>query len=261
MIKKYFPDKTLSNIIDYIWVVEKINLSEKEKIDHIMPLGHINIIFNFRDDYYNFEKQEFIIPNIALVGQIKKIKKVKYGNNLSQVGISLKPLGFLLLYNTYPYEFTEKVVEAQRIDPSLNAIYENINNIDDIDEKIKIIKDYLHNKIPAKNYLNSDVNTIIKYIQKSKGEVSVKEIVKNFYFSQSTIERMFKKYLGLTPKEYINIIKFYFNFSSELVYYDQSHFIKNCKKYTGKTPSELNKYINELTLSFILNDDFLQYND
>jgi len=261
MIKKYTPDKTLNNIIDYIWVVEKNNLSNEEKVDHIMPLGHINIIFNFKDDYYNIEDKEFIIPNIALIGQIKKIKKVKYGNNLSQIGISLKPLGFLLLYNIYPYEFTEKVINAIKIDKSLISTYNNLKNVDSIDEKIRIIIDYLYKKIPLKNENNNDFNRLIFYIKKSKGEVSVKELVNYFNYSQSTLERMFKKFLGLTPKEYINIIKFYSNFSDESVYYDQSHFIKNCKKYTGKTPSELNKYINELTLNYIINDDFLQYKD
>ncbi|WP_458788512.1 helix-turn-helix domain-containing protein, partial [Vallitalea sediminicola] len=68
----------------------------------------------------------------------------------------------------------------------------------------------------------------------------------------SSIERLFKKYFGLTPKAYSDIIRFKQSIISEdpkSFFYDQSHFIKSCKKYTLKSPKELGS-VSEITLKY-----------
>ena len=68
--------------------------------------------------------------------------------------------------------------------------------------------------------------------------------------NERQIERLFSKYIGLSPKFYSRIIRFSHIFElmrskdnswGDLVYksgfYDQSHFIKNFKEFTGEDPS------------------------
>ena len=83
--------------------------------------------------------------------------------------------------------------------------------------------------------------------------------------SERQLERLFKKYIGLSPKYYARIIRFNYIFKlihlkntswAEVVYqsgfYDQSHFIRNFKAFTGEDPSSY--YFEEKNMAnFFLN--------
>ncbi len=90
---------------------------------------------------------------------------------------------------------------------------------------------------------DSNVSTLMNDLAINEG-VSVK-----------TIERRFKKYTGLSPKVYQDLVRF--QHAANLIhekgkfehghlmealgggYYDQSHFVKTCRKITGFSPREL----------------------
>jgi transcriptional regulator GlxA family with amidase domain len=74
---------------------------------------------------------------------------------------------------------------------------------------------------------------------------------KDFFITERQLERLFKKYIGLSPKFYSRIIRF--NHIFQLVkekriswleithlsgYFDQSHFIRDFKAFTGEEPSQ-----------------------
>jgi len=94
---------------------------------------------------------------------------------------------------------------------------------------------------------------IIDVLNQNKSIISLQELKNITNYSNSTMERFFKKETGLTPKKYL-IFKRFRNclediFKSEnadwfdLVYghgyYDQSHFIKEIKQFTEFTPCQL----------------------
>lgn len=82
---------------------------------------------------------------------------------------------------------------------------------------------------------------------------SIKELMTLTNYSYSTLERLFKKETGLTPKKYFIFKRFkmsledviksehqdWFDYISKYGYYDQSHFIKEVKKFTQHTPLQI----------------------
>ena len=84
----------------------------------------------------------------------------------------------------------------------------------------------------------------------SNGLVTLSDMGAVSGIGERQLERLFKKYIGLTPKYYARIIRFNYIFQlikskenswAEIVYqsgyYDQSHFIHNFKAFTGEDPS------------------------
>jgi AraC-like DNA-binding protein len=62
--------------------------------------------------------------------------------------------------------------------------------------------------------------------------------------SDKTIFRFVRKYLGINPKTYLEIMRFREslkeqNCASVNGFYDQSHFIKSVKQLTGETPKKI----------------------
>ena len=81
---------------------------------------------------------------------------------------------------------------------------------------------------------------------------SVNSAIKNIYTTQRQLEIKFRKEIGISIKEFININRFIkikeeiktskFSLAEIAVengYYDSSHFCKEIKKYTGYTAKKL----------------------
>jgi len=86
-------------------------------------------------------------------------------------------------------------------------------------------------------------------------EVTVKELMVEFQCTRKTIERHFKKYIGLTPKNFIYILKFCKTFLEYVqdtkslkdrvsLYSDHAHFNVVFQNITGYTPSKLFNAVN-----------------
>jgi len=90
----------------------------------------------------------------------------------------------------------------------------------------------------------------LDFIFNSNRIVTVADMASAAGVSERRLERLFKKYIGLSPKYYARIIRFNYIFQlikskenswAEIVcqsgYYDQSHFTHNFKAFTGEDPS------------------------
>lgn len=255
MIKKYNPPNHLEPFIDYIWVAKKDKLTKKEKNDIIMPLGHIDIIFNFgSDNFYYKDGKKIKVPNSCIIGQIKQGINVSYENNIYQIGISLTPIGFTVLFNINGSEISGKVIANNK---ELDLLYKKIKNNKLLDNRIKRIIEFFNYKFSKIENRKENIEEMIKYIDSHLGDFKVNKMAEDLYLSVSTLERHFKKVIGLTPKEYEKIKRFAnkaLKDESLYSYYDQSHETKESKKYTLKTPKELNENIDEITLDYFLND-------
>lgn len=89
---------------------------------------------------------------------------------------------------------------------------------------------------------------IIEEIHLFQGQISVQDLAKKFDIVPRTFQRMFNKYIGIPPKEYIDIIKFQSTLTrinkikltktvrTPQSYTDYSHLYKTYKKYVGVSP-------------------------
>ncbi|GIP22129.1 AraC family transcriptional regulator [Paenibacillus sp. J22TS3] len=97
-------------------------------------------------------------------------------------------------------------------------------------------------------------SALLNLITEKKGIVSIAELADYYTVSERHISRTFKSLMGITAKEYTNIIRFqsvlrylkisrgHINWSDLSVdtgYYDQSHLINEFKKRYGITPGRL----------------------
>lgn len=89
-----------------------------------------------------------------------------------------------------------------------------------------------------------------------KGNVSMDVLAFHANMSNRTFERRFMDEVGMTPKLYARITRFFNTLQNKMLhpqknftaiayeggYYDQAHFIKECREFSSKTPEELFTY-------------------
>jgi AraC-like DNA-binding protein len=126
-----------------------------------------------------------------------------------------------------------KIVEAEL------STSKKLNAIEDFMQKLNVIA--VPNKI---------LEEVLALVMLYKGQLSVNDITKKIKVNYKWLERNFKTYIGLSPKEYIRLQRFMHAYlrlidshhSTSLMeiaikhgYYDTSHLQKDLKLFTGRT--------------------------
>lgn len=132
---------------------------------------------------------------------------------------------------------------------------EQLASCTDIFEMGQLMNSYLTKKLLLQNHKTyiSTIAGVSKIILHQKGSVSLDKLAYHANMSLRTFERRFVDEVGMTPKRYARITRFYnavenkmlhpykswTNITNESGYFDQAHFIRECKEFSNKTPEEL----------------------
>lgn len=178
------------------------------------------------------------------VGVMSSFKDSFIDSNTHLAGVCFKPATFANFY-TYAaqHELVDHTIEFEKSD-SFN-----------IDKMLKAPSHYLNQFFTAKiKTKNSHLQEVIRDIHSSKGQLPISELSKRNFTTARQLERNFKLHIGISPKEYSNIVRFQHAMSLikksgkdrslsdiafECGYYDHSHLSNEIKRNTGLSPSQL----------------------
>lgn len=179
-----------------------------------------------------------------VAGAMTSFKESFIGENTHLFGVCLKPGVFSNFYNYAPQnELRNKTVPLEK------PYSFNIDKF--IKSPVNYLNQFFYDRLQNKNGL---LASVIHDIQQSKGLAGIGEIAKRNLITIRQLERNFKTHIGLSPKEYSNIVRFQnaisqiknsdrdrslLDIAFECGYYDHSHLTNEIKKKTGLTPSQL----------------------
>lgn len=142
------------------------------------------------------------------------------------------------------YVLEENLVHAK-------SINELISKLDEI--LISVLYDYSCNK---KNKLwgNSRFNAMMNHIILQKGNIRMKELSEEFFYSEKQIRRLFYTYVGMNPKMFSRILRvnhaiyimknntpYLADAAISAGYFDQSHFIHDFESICSVSPKDYQK--------------------
>lgn len=240
---QFNPNHALINYIDAYWTARG---DKKELItEKILPDGCVDIIFNLGENR-KADDNGFTMKNegIYLVGTMTRFKKTIMTSETNLLGIRFKPAAFSAFYEFNSlHEVTDQTVELDKCFlPDIQKIVEN--------SALYLNQFFLNKLSKPKHSLFQVVNDILKY----KGKINLQVLALNHFTTIRQLERNFKKYIGISPKEFINLVRYQFAVSTiknrsanqslldiamECGYYDHSHLTNEVKRYTGVLPSQL----------------------
>lgn len=138
-----------------------------------------------------------------------------------------------------------------------NLIMEQLESSKDIYEMSCCMDAYFIRKLLQQKhkYYTTAIPAISNIILQNKGIVSLDKLANLANMSIRNFERRFIEEVGMSPKLYSRIIRFYNAVENKMLhpekswtdityegeYFDQTHFIKEVKTFSGKTPDELFK--------------------
>ena len=238
------PEKHLQSKIHNFWELKGDVTSHSW--ERIFPDGCPGLIINLGDRCLTDNGATTMDHGKTyVVGAMTSFKESYIDENTHLIGVCFKPSTFASFF-------------------SYASLSEIKNSTVQFDQNLSFDRDYFFNGNYI-DYLNQFFNdkvcsksirlrTIVNAVQASKGLLTIDELSKQNGISTRQLERLFKDFIGLTPKEYSNIIriqqalaliasnnnhKALLDIAFECGFYDHSHLTNAIKQHTGFVPSEL----------------------
>jgi len=252
----YPSAKSLAHIVKHYVVIH--SLKDIEKL-LFLPNGGNFIVFNrgMKACSELYSGETFEIPkNYSVSIKTNKVKKATLypDNNLENICfpmilVELLPVGFYKLFHEDAATLNNGYME---IDEELVETYfKELYKHETLEQELEYLNESLIKLDASRGNTRLCIEDLLdKMIDEHRYEVTVKDLVDDFGCSRSTMERQFKKYIGLTPKNFILVSKFtqtllaYIEDNRTLkdldyIYSDNSHMNRVFKNILGIVPSEI----------------------
>ncbi|HEX5168934.1 MAG TPA: helix-turn-helix domain-containing protein [Cyclobacteriaceae bacterium] len=245
---RYEPHEMLRHLVECYWIIEDNNPNPIQQ--KIVPDGFPEIIFHYGDAYriklHDTWKTQ---AKALLAGQLTKYFFLENTGRSKVLGIKFKPTAIAHLFGISMYELTDNVIELDAgISDQLNPLPGISSEAFKHHEAIEVLNSRL---LLLSNYFRpAQTERAIDLVFDTNGSINIHELSKRAGISQRQLERLFKKYVGLSPKFYCRVIRFAYIFKMveekktnwadlglQAGFYDQPHFIRNFKGFTGEDPS------------------------
>jgi AraC-like DNA-binding protein len=167
-------------------------------------------------------------------------------------GVSFQPAGFRPLLGSAVVALTNRVVPAAEVfGPDVNELAGQVAGVLDIRRRLELVELYLRSRPAPADPKVPLINRIVAEITDDRTIVRVDDIVSRFSVGKRTLQRLFKEYVGVTPKWVIQRYRLHeaadrldsgytdlATLAAELGYADQAHFARDFKSVVGQPPAE-----------------------
>jgi len=236
------PESFLEDFVDSFWLL--INHSDEEKKIVLLPDGRFDLFFGYS------EKEAFHVSlsgiDVAATSSTIPPKTVIYA-----VSFKILALEYILATSI------SKDVNAVTLLPSdfWQMQAEDLTDLASFKLKLSAkMKTLIHAEVDNRKLKMSDL------IYASNGAITVQQVADECGWSSRQINRYFQERVGVSLKNYLNILRFRATFTQikegklfpEQHYTDQAHFIREVKKFSNVIPKELKNNKDDRFIQFSL---------
>lgn len=252
----YTPSAILKPYIHFYWIMEfDTKAAGCSSPQRIVPNGFIEVMFHFGDKLSTVKNnQSFGQPRTVISGQKTSYFDIVQTGKTGFVAILFKPHSPRLFFDIPMQKLTNHEFDIEDlIKNDARDVLQQIALAKSGSQKIGIVEAFLVKRLNEKHLFNVQrLAQSLKVIDQQKGLLRVNDLAKLACLSDKQYYRIFSEYVGLTPKQFLKIVRLQSAFFqiqtnatkklTELAYncgyYDQAHFIKDFKLLTGHTPKK-----------------------
>lgn len=245
-------DKYIQNIVYY-----RDYLPEHDK-DRFLPDCTTNLVIDFH------ETPKYIYDNITLKekqectkawfsGMQTEYITISSGYNSEMMVITFKP-GCSFPFLKIPVDtFNNKVIVADEIfGKAFDEFRNQLISKESVETIINCAETWLLSILQDETFEGEIIQHFVEQIRETSSSVNLKSIAQKSGYSQKQFIHLFKKYVGITPKQFHRIVRFneiltaihqkdninWLCVATDCGYYDQAHFIKDFQLFSGLNPKQ-----------------------
>ncbi len=238
-LSRFMPSEDLAFFIEHFWIVEW-DLGEGTFQQDILAYPSVHLAF---------EKNNTKIYGVVT----SKFSRTIKGQG-KVLGIRFRPGGFYPFMKSSIASFSDEMIAVDKVfDVELQSLENYILTPDDKGQMVKRAECFIRSFRPREeDECVQLINQIIDAVIDNKSLIEVEQLAERFEISKRTLQRVFKRYVGVSPKWVIKRYRLHevvgelaengetdlAELSQDLGYVDQSHFINDFKSIVGEPPAE-----------------------
>jgi AraC-like DNA-binding protein len=200
-------------------------------------------------------KQSKRFPKIAINGSQVQRFDFQLAHSQMMLSVDFQPSGLSkFLQMPLNEEFIDERIDAEALlNPEIGKIYEQMVNVESYVQIIEIVEAYLWRRIQRYNIVFQKIDQTHLLISRQPTAYSIEQLADFACLSVSQFERRFKQQMGISPKLFARINRFYEAFTLkdqnssldwlsiaiQTGYNDYQHLVKDFKQFAGTMPNSL----------------------
>jgi len=246
-LSRHLPAQDLSFFVEHYWIVSWDLRGQEPYVQETLPHPCVHLVF---------EKDQSRVYGVE-TGKFARLLE----NKGRVFGIKFKPGGFYPFVNAPISRFTNACVSCWDVfGVESKALEEALLSREDEAEMIELAEKFLRERLPEQDKNVRVINEIVDCIIADREITKVDDVVGRFNLNKRTVQRLFRQYVGVSPKWVIKRYRLHEvaerlaegevvdwpGMVVELGYSDQAHFIKDFKTIVGRTPAEYAKGLSSM---------------
>lgn len=246
------PETPLARFVNRAWFLSHTPAHRQEKI---LPLPVHHFILNLADEPYRVLQQGEEARSLRFAGGFVSGIQATYlvienPAHIRHVGVEFKPHGLSAFTNLPSKAYVGIVQSSEPILPDSTSLAQELRQTSDPQQLMQALLTFLAQRLRPEyqppDYLDAS-RALLETIP------SVAEVARNVGVSHKQLAQQWRRYTGITPKQYQNIVRLqqviawfdqaerpirWSSLVSELPFSDQPYMIRTFRHLTGFTPRE-----------------------
>jgi AraC-like DNA-binding protein len=246
------PGERLSRHVECFWTLEGVP-GAGEAPQCILPDGSMELVFHYGDPFRRFLPGggSEIQPRTLVAGQLLGEVRLQPTGWAGCFGIRFRPGGAWPFLACPVDELTGSILDLSLLQGrEARELAQRITEAPDWPSRCEAARRWLLERLsPAPQ--DRAVEYAVQAIQASHGTVSVSALAGGLGLSRRSLERRFRRRVGLLPKQLARVLRFqralqlravatpggWPAIALECGYYDQAHLIRDFRQFSGQTPA------------------------
>lgn len=262
ILEVYTPDFPLNKFVSHFIYYEGFN--PVHSMDRFLPDGNAEFIIELTDNTKHIYDNETLTKlqtfrHAWVSGVRTQPITIPSGRDSRMLIVAFKK-GWARPFYDFPMsELADLVVDADLIfGRRMHGLREQLLNTPSIHQMFLLIEKFLLQQSGDSLHANTPSKCIeyaVSNIVNQPNILDFQKLTSQIGYSQKHFIDLFKKQVGVSPKQYLKIMRFqraiqeiennksiqWSNIAAESGFYDQAHFIGDFKIFSGFTPSEYMK--------------------
>ncbi|WJH35804.1 helix-turn-helix domain-containing protein [Paenibacillus sp. CC-CFT747] len=242
-LARFEPDARLAPFLEHYWVIRWDLRGQAPYRQTILSYPNVNLSFEWENG----------VTFAGLYG----IPKATYTRHLEGeghvLGMKFRPGGFYPFCGKPVSQLTGETVPLEAVfGEEAHGLAERLFALDSEEARVRAAEQFLLDRLPAADPDMDLVQAVLQKAIEDRSMVRVEDMAAGFGLSTRSLQRLFHRYVGVTPKWVIQRYRLqeaaelmekgaapdWARLSLDLGYYDQAHFSKDFKAMIGKSPQD-----------------------
>ena len=251
----HIPAPPLSHFIEHFFYYE--GFQAEYQMEKFLPDGSMDLLIDLTETpkklFHDEDGSSYTTYNKSWMSGMKTEYILIDASVSTMIGVHFKPGGAYPFFNLPVAELNNTTIETDILwNIDIHYIRDEILNKQRTEDKFLVLENFFIKKGRNKLEPNLFIHYALDQLQRSPQLWTIEKLAAKTGFSQKHLIHLFKKYVGLSPKQFARIARFqkvitelekyqeveWTSIAYDCGYFDQAHFIKEFQSFSGINPSK-----------------------